>query len=426
MREYIKRQLDQMESLEDKAILKDLLNHLFFELHELSEEKYAALELRIRDELPQKPEQFAVYTTVWEQVKIDAQHPFLRAMAAEDAQLQEEHPGRDIQEALSKDGEYKIGLCFLEADYSLCAALSADSARFFLGSLTNGQTSCPVRFQIRRAEKYMALIEKMYHLFVNNGIPWQTLNIPYLNKFFEIYLIGDENIDLPEGYLRFTLDLERYQPFVRYGLAPVWNVAQYQVKANDFPMPVLDALNYEYRFALDKLGLEHGYLADSDNINILSARREGNELVVVSSEEQNLRWDVFAIMKQRETKTDEFPYPLLSNQSKSDFAGRLAAASGVTVKTKGELIRVFQSFELGNYLRFRDCQISEDICAGEESYDMDPFLLDEIRHPKVRRVLTLQFEAVREKWFLNRDIMSFLVSRAQQMFPEYRCEGALI
>ncbi len=64
---------------------------------------------------------------------------------------------------------------------------------------------------------------------------------------------------------------------------------------------------------------------------------------------------------------------------------------------------------------------SQDIAKG-----MNFFIHDEIREQKGRRVLILLFKATgNEKW-LARDIVSFIVSEVQELYPEYHCEGKVL
>lgn len=59
------------------------------------------------------------------------------------------------------------------------------------------------------------------------------------------------------------------------------------------------------------------------------------------------------------------------------------------------------------------------------TYNMDDFIADEFRTQKNREVLLLRFGAVAPENYLNMDIVSFLVTQAQKLFPEYECRGML-
>ncbi len=57
---------------------------------------------------------------------------------------------------------------------------------------------------------------------------------------------------------------------------------------------------------------------------------------------------------------------------------------------------------------------------------MNFFIKDEIRDQKGRRQLILLFKSKeKEKWLL-RDIISFIASEVQELYPEYQCGGKLV
>ena len=56
---------------------------------------------------------------------------------------------------------------------------------------------------------------------------------------------------------------------------------------------------------------------------------------------------------------------------------------------------------------------------------MDQFITDELRRREKQETMLLHFTAADPNNFLNMDIMSFLVTKAQKLFPEYHCFGVL-
>ena len=61
-----------------------------------------------------------------------------------------------------------------------------------------------------------------------------------------------------------------------------------------------------------------------------------------------------------------------------------------------------------------------------QTYPMDGFILDELRTEKAGTAMTLTFSSRQPDHFLTLDIMSFLVSQVQSLFPEYICQGKLV
>ena len=56
---------------------------------------------------------------------------------------------------------------------------------------------------------------------------------------------------------------------------------------------------------------------------------------------------------------------------------------------------------------------------------MNPFIIDEVRRKDAAKQLILCFQGSQKLKWLQRDIMSFLVSEVQLLYPEYQCVGKL-
>ena len=52
--------------------------------------------------------------------------------------------------------------------------------------------------------------------------------------------------------------------------------------------------------------------------------------------------------------------------------------------------------------------------------------MDELRTEKAGMTMLLTFSSKQPDHFLTLDVMSFLVSQVQSLFPEYRCQGKLL
>jgi len=56
---------------------------------------------------------------------------------------------------------------------------------------------------------------------------------------------------------------------------------------------------------------------------------------------------------------------------------------------------------------------------------MNSFMKDEIREDKRARQLILNFRANTKETWMVRDLMSFITSEVQELYPEYQCGGKL-
>ncbi|MDR2088488.1 MAG: hypothetical protein LBP73_03930 [Clostridiales Family XIII bacterium] len=424
MRELITARLNEMRGSEDKSLLKEVLEEVFLALYDETERKYAALEQRIRDELPRIHAPFAIHTTVLPRGQIDAGHPYLSPMLPEES-VAPELSANAIITALHDKEQATLETVFVEADYLKCLRLTRERP-IFDGSLYAGAQRYDFKFRLEPAGRYNALIEKLCAVFLRNGAPWTTAPGAYTSKFFDVRPAEIAGLPPSGAKIRdIELDFGAYKDAIRRGLVPVWNIDKHRARGDDYPKPARDKINYEFRFDTRGLGADNGYLADYDGARILSVRREGGDIIAVSPESKSPAWDLYRLRPRRDRRVDEYPLPVLSNVRGDAFATRLLAAGGAHIATRAELKRVLGSFEVSEYVALADLRFTGANFAGE-TYDMNPFIRDEIRDPAHRKSLVLVFKAKNKDFFLNRDIVSFLVSELQRTYPEYNCVGSLL
>ena len=128
-----------------------------------------------------------------------------------------------------------------------------------------------------------------------------------------------------------------------------------------------------------------------------------------------------------EDKIPDYEYNLMTNKVKVNFSNKMSLEKRYTIKTKSELARVINSFEASKYLKFKEVILQDYTDSFDyEAYDVNDFIIDEIRDDNVKKRLILQFEPVDKENYLNKDILSFLVSEVSFLYPEYKCEGRLL
>lgn len=125
-------------------------------------------------------------------------------------------------------------------------------------------------------------------------------------------------------------------------------------------------------------------------------------------------------------KFEHFTYPIMTNQRKDDFVERFFKRQGKNVKTALELTRFIRGYELEEYVSFEGYALTEKRDGITETYSMNSFIIDEIRDHDYKKCLLLKFKGKGRHAFMFRDVMSFLVSEVQLLYPEYLCEGVLL
>jgi len=425
MRAFIAQRLTEIKDPEERALLKEVLSDVFLPLYDETEHKYAMLEQRVRDELPFIYDAYTIYTTVMQRTRVDSRHAYLSAMIPSETQEQDLSL-REVDDALQRGEQPVIETVFYEADYLRCQQLLRDKQTMD-GVFVIKSERYPFKCRLKQSRRYQERSESLYSAFLRNDVPWTTINGGYLHKFFDICLT--EFVKTPPLGVKIhpgqiEISFGSYEGAFQRGMIPVWNVDMHRQKGEDFPMPVLDSVNFEYNFDLDVLGKGCGYLVDYNNAFILHTRREGSILVIVSNKQKDLVWNMYRIRPRQDTSVDIYPYPILSNARRDTFSARLITRYGAHISTKAEIRKLMDSFEASEYIELTGFHFAGEKLAGD-TYDMNPFIRDEVRDPAFQKTLALSFRARYRDFFLNRDIASFLVSEFQASYPEYRCVGTL-
>jgi len=103
----------------------------------------------------------------------------------------------------------------------------------------------------------------------------------------------------------------------------------------------------------------------------------------------------------------------------------MISSYGLTIKTKVELIRLIRSYEAAKDLSLHSIQIVDGLRDGV-TYDVNPFLTDELRDGFVSKTMLLQFRITTKDYFTDQDVLSFLITQVQLAYPEFHCIGVFV
>ena len=423
IRGMIKREIQSISALEERIAFKDMIEGVFLSLYEKNEEMYKALETRVMDDLTYDINRYRICTGLVEKVYLDMSHHLLTAVCEEDMKPVV-HSIKELRETVSRDGKVCLSTVFLEGDAVEIQNLLKKDAVYPGILKTDKEYSVSVRLE--PCNRYLKKMETLYHLFLKNGIPWQTINAPYFFKMMDlvVYDIPKEipNSDTAVGV---RIDFGEYAPMVRYDMVPLWNVWHLTLESTGFPIPCGDYENFEYVIAVQEYGDHNVYLIE-DQAGIQSVRQNGSRILITGQAGSKRKWNVYMIKGGGERRIDKHTYPIMENIRKDGFTERFQKKHGQKVKTKGELERFIRGFGMEEYIEYQGCRIENENAEPKETYSMNFFIKDEIRDQKGRRSLILFFKAKgKEKWIF-RDIASFIVSEVQELYPEYQCEGKIL
>ncbi|MEK3734051.1 MULTISPECIES: normocyte-binding protein [Paenibacillus] len=431
MKELVQERLGKMNDLEQRQLLKNLMTGVFLNLVDYQEEMIRKLEQRVFDELEDPGSRYDIYGAVCSLEDYDPIHEYLFPMLPSDVNRSMVDMSQ-VAEVIREGGEMKLFGLFLEMDTADILKLAA-SGRKFHGQLVTDAGSYRIDVTLRASDTYIKEIEKLYHVFLDNGVPWRTVNHPYIRKFVDCVLTGGEEDPQPHEEIReITVSLEEYESVRRQDLIPLWNIERLSLKNSGFPVPAIDRINYEHVLSLRKTGAEHGYLVrPGEEMEIRYIKRSEQELTIVTPREKAAVWEVLKVTRPMELRLGRQMYKLVSNTRRDSFAGRYAHKQGMAVRAKAEIARIVSTMEAGEGLELETVDIvpASQAAAGF-TYPLNSFVSDHVRREEDKLVMRLGFRRTEQRGagpsFIDGDLISFLVSEVQMYFPEYRCVGVWV
>lgn len=424
MKEEIYEKLEHMSDLDQRIVLKNILEGVFSALYDHTEEMYSVLEQRVFDEIEYVEGRYNIYTSIVSQKDIDLIHDFLYPMNANDLSTPEYNMDMVLENLLNEKKTY-IFKVFFQCDYLIFKQILNQNKRF-KGSIRTDKKVYTAYFELEKDESYTTKIENMYRIFIENQIPWHTINAPYINKIAKVNLINtDEPLNSQEKIEEIIIDFGEYSQYIKYNMIPVWNIQKLSVMGMGFAMPCEEEVFYEHKIPLSELGIQHGYLVDSKVCR--SIRHTRQYLYVTTDIEDSMTWDIYKLAVPSPNFTQGHYYPIMTNARKVNFLDKIGQQTIYPIKTKAEIIRLLNILEAAQEIELGDINIIEaSAYTNCETYNLNPFIIDEIRESNYKKILLLGFYSKGENSYVIRDILSFIVSEIQHYYPEYRCEGRLL
>lgn len=424
MKDIIIDKLSKMEDLEQRKILKDIISGVFLNLIDYQESFNKNLEERVFSEIEDKEKRYDVYVTVNNIDNIDPVDDFLYPIISTDLEEKKNDAGK-IYEKLIKNEEVCLYTVFMNCDYLKIKEIMR-SKKKYTGEIITDNQKYKIKVKLEQNKSYINEIENLYEIFQKNSFCWKTINNPYANKFFDVIITDCEALENEENEIKeINIDFEEIEEYKMTDVIPLWNVKRMSVKSDGFPMPALDRVNFEHLISLKKLGLDNGYLVDENEGLVKYVMRTFDSLTIVSPEEKASSWNILKISGQGKEQERKLQFELVSNSRKKSFINKFAQKNSQAIRTKGEIARIVNSFEVSKYFELTEIEIIDSKPKRGTTYDMNYFIIDDIRVAKDKKVMNLKFKASKDSIIIY-DLLSFIISEIQMYFPEYQCEGELV
>lgn len=407
-RDYIQRRLREIGDLDERRYAKELLLDSLGEMFAWTEAKYRALEQRIRDELDNPWKCFSISMTVTDRKDYDPINPFWHPVCEEDA---------------SPPGDCSRVTVYLMADDACCRKFAGQG----IVEAADRVTGLPLRYRIVEPERYRTCMERTYALFTGNHIPWQTVHMGHLERFFDMVPEGD----VPPG-TQPVFQWGSWEQYVRQDAIPLWNMQRKMLQSQEFRHPCLDDVVYEHIYYLgDEKDAGDGCLVDAGE-DILSIRYEKGRVILQTGKETSGDVSVCRLHQGDAVSSYGYSYPVLSNHRKDSFAARYIRQAGNFIQTPGELMRKAEELSGSFRVRVSGYEILDnagrDLSGGDLlEGDMNSFTGTQVFARDQRSLMVFRFrkEGETPHDYLYGSQIRYILSQLQMEFPEYRCVGGV-
>jgi len=424
MKDIIQDRLNKIQDLNERKALKNVLMDVYENVIDYNLDMYDRLEKRIYDEIEDSFEKYYIYTTLIDSAAIDPISSFMHPMLESDIN-EFVYDMKELRILISENEDVVLASVFMECDFlTLKEILSQD--RKYKGFIKTNKDIYEISVVLKRSYKYIEAIQNLYKIFQRNALEWQTVNCPYAFKFVDVLLKSDLAVSDDEEIEEITIDLAEFEKFKRTNVVPVWNIKKISVDDKTFPMPAEDRINYEHVINLIDIGAQNGYLAAEDNNEYVYVKRYENDLVIISRLDGQHNWNLLQIESDENKYRKNFLYPLLRNKRKLGFIGKYQSIKSLRIRTQSELARLLQQYDYTSELAFEGIEILPEYTKEIETENYNPFVDDNIRDDKYKKIMLIKFVPTFRDDFLVYDKMSFLTSEIQFLFPEYKCIGELV
>lgn len=418
---YVRGRIPELDNLDNRELFKKIVGNLNVDLYKHIKSEYDELEKRVFLEAPKPLRLPDLITCVISADRYDLTDENMFPMFAEDLEEVKVNASEMISEVKSGK-EFYLYTCMIKADYLELKNL-LQSERRFKGVIKNEYGETPAEFIVKPNVRYRKKAEEFYKIAGLNYLPWRSLNIAYLFKLFDVYVVSIEEWDEQTEVQEVTTNFEEFDEKIFYKPLPLWNARAVTIKGNSYPQPAVDRKYFEHYLYKKQFRSGYEYLLRNSEVVVRNIRRQGGDFYIDCDSELPYDWQFYEF--EYAPNAADYENPLMSNEQNKNFSHNMIEYFGQRIKTRTEMIRFLNSFKASEYLNFIDAKIL-DAPNVVETYSTEEFIDYEYRTGERAQTLEFSFKPRAENFYLNRDIMSFLVTEMQHLFPEYKCVGKLV
>lgn len=423
MKERIRENLNNIADLEDRKLLKEIMNYVFDGMVDYTDSVYENIRKRVFDEINLDYTRKNIYVTICERSRYDGIDKFMFPLDSKDLHTNFEK-AETIIEKQSKGEKIVLGRTFFACDYMLLSRVKQEQP-IYNGILITNQHRYEVKIRLQQSHKYIDMIRNLYYYYQQNNLNWVSLNAPYFYKFFEFILENELSLDEKETIERVEVSFGELDSFRNDNVLPLWNLEETHLFSTNFPIATGDNLRYQHKFNIPSGDSIYESIVRFEKEHDGYVIRDEESISIILSEENIEKWPVYKIHNPDSQFQYDYGYPVFSNAWKEKFLVGYARQQVRVIRTQAELYRQLYSFEASDLFKIRKIEILPFYKEVGDSYPVNDFIEEDIRPDDGRKIMLISYEAI-EKNYLSIDVMSFIISELQQYFPEYKCIGKMV
>ncbi len=423
MKDLLNKRINSIQSLEERKIFRDIINHVFMDLADYQDRQVEALKKDFFEEMSKRDGRPVIHGTMIRKYEYDESDDFMFPMSMKDVEPYEISI-KEINGAVKEHNTYMIGRTFLKCDNRTLQKLY-DSGKRFSGKIQTDSGDAEISVRVCPYRSYRDMLGHLYNVFIKNGLEWVTPNLPYIHKFAAFMI--DSPIDIPEeGIIEsMVINLEEYEEHRVDDVLPVWNIEYVRMQSINFPIPTMDNVLKEHKFDVYDLS-PYCYVPDFSDDYRGYVKRAEESVSVIIPEGEIKEWPMYKIHPIVSGKHYVYPFEIQSNAPADNFYNGYLNAGGRGVRTKGEISRILSSFQASGLFKIVDYEFIENgrKKIASDTYPVNDFIEDEFRaaFSNTKRLI-IYYTYKYDDSYIAADIMSFIISELQQFIPDMTCLG---
>ena len=424
MKNLLNKRINNIQSLEERKLFRDIVSEVFCELADYQERQVAEIKRSFYNEMTLDHNRPVIHGTIISRYEYDETDNFMYPMTVKD--LEQVMPtGEEICKTISSGKTYMLGKTFLKCDHNALERL-VTSGRNFKGKIYTTDGVKDITVKLAKYRGYDEIINHLYSVFIKNSMEWTPVCFPYINKFVAFMIENVQGITKDTIIERIEVDLEEFTEYREDNVFPVWNLEYTNVQSVNFPIPVYDNVMNEHRFDVYDLP-SYCYIPDFAYEYNGYVKRKEESISIIIPEVEISSWPMYKLHPAVSDRKYIYNHQIYSNGSAENFNNGCLNVRQKAIRTKGELLRLMSSYKVSEMFRINDCQVFEDgYDENVSTYSINHDICDELRTSEgLKKTLVIYYENKYEEDYLTSDIVSFLIANVQQYIPDMRCVGVV-